>query len=332
MTARNLLDAVDPRGSVLLQVDDLFSNQGMRDVARAFVDAHPRAIDYLAQAPVMALSIDQKTMSHRMRSWFQLRVTGPCERGESLKQIMAEFHMPYPLRRIAAASCEPKMFQVIAALAKMDPAVLGQIIPEATGPQRQWLRNLRDFNARLRQRGRSSETLAWAAVAMAAARPAKGEAADMADFASSPDATFNTAWRWKRATEEMHRWHSRLTVERALRGSPITPETVMDFGKHPDIASVDGFAFVALRTPLSLAEEGAAMRHCVATYINDVMRGKCSIVSIKRAGDRIATLELRGGLINQIKGHCNADVSNETYAAAKAYALSLAPAKPKRAA
>lgn len=324
VTAHNLLSEIDPAASVQLAASSIYPNSGLHEVARSFADAHPRAVDYLSQAPVMALSIDLKTQRHRMRSWFQLRVTGVCERQGSLKQMMAEFRLPYPLRRIAGSACEPRMVGVIAALARLDATVLGRVVPEGPSAQRRWLRELREWNNRLRQRNRGSESLAWAAEVLTGARLDKGEAADLADFASSPDSGFNPVWRLARAREEMRRWHGRLTVERILRGSPVTPDTVIDFGKHPDVSVHNGLEFVALRTPVSLAEEGAQMRHCVGTYVQDVIRGRCSIVGVRQGQTRVATIELVGGQVLQIKGPCNATVSPAVLGAAREYVDAIA--------
>lgn len=307
-------------GADFRAAEALFANQGMHKVARAFVASHPRAIQYLTQAPVLAMTASPKTMGHRLHSFYQMRIVGPCDRGELLKDVMAVFHLPFPLRRLSGYACEPSLDHVIRSLCRLDPAVLGRIVPEKPGAQRQWMRNLGGWIDRASRRQRLDRLrFEWAAVALSGAKIKKQVAMDLCDFATEPTAPFNEAWGLKRATEEMARWHARLTVERALKDSPIEPETVMDFSRHPDVASVNGFAFIALRTPLSLAEEGAAMRHCVGSYITDVMNGRCSIISIKRGGERVATMEIEKGVLRQLKGPCNADVSEAVWTATRAY-------------
>ena len=61
------------------------------------------------------------------------------------------------------------------------------------------------------------------------------------------------------------------------------------------------------------------MHHCVGTYIGDVLKGRCSIVSIKQGGARVATLEIEKGVMRQLKGPCNAAVPKAVLAATEAY-------------
>ena len=56
---------------------------------------------------------------------------------------------------------------------------------------------------------------------------------------------------------------------------------------------VHGFDFVPLLTSGALIEEGAAMRNCLATYSANVVRGMCRLYSVRRDGERVATLEVR---------------------------------------
>jgi hypothetical protein len=60
---------------------------------------------------------------------------------------------------------------------------------------------------------------------------------------------------------------------------------------------VCGYRFTPLLAPDDLREEGEMMRNCVATYIPKAARGDCLIYSIRRGGQRVATLEAgpRGG-------------------------------------
>jgi hypothetical protein len=53
------------------------------------------------------------------------------------------------------------------------------------------------------------------------------------------------------------------------------------------------------------------MRHCVGTYGDQVRRGDLYIYSIRRNGERVATLALRRdngrAYLEQIRGPCNTD-------------------------
>jgi hypothetical protein len=61
-----------------------------------------------------------------------------------------------------------------------------------------------------------------------------------------------------------------------------------------------------LTTGESLTEEGAALRHCVATYADRARTGAISLWSLKREGARALTLEVtRDGAIVQARGTSN---------------------------
>jgi hypothetical protein len=88
---------------------------------------------------------------------------------------------------------------------------------------------------------------------------------------------------------------------------------------------VYGFEFVPLLTSASLAEEGAAMRNCLATYSANVVWGMCRLYSLRRSGLRVANLEIRPvsgtGLpeIAKLLGPGNTHVTHEVYEAAHAW-------------
>lgn len=78
------------------------------------------------------------------------------------------------------------------------------------------------------------------------------------------------------------------------------------------------FSLIPLRTAEELEEEGRAMDHCVGTYASEVARGNCVIYSVRRAGRRAATLELRWvygydrpPIVNQLRGYANAVVGED---------------------
>lgn len=84
--------------------------------------------------------------------------------------------------------------------------------------------------------------------------------------------------------------------------------------------TINGYDIIPLRTGLSLVEEGAAMRHCVAGYVDLCVHDGSRIFSMMRDGKRLATLEIgpqgRSYGVLQVRGKCNASVSNEIRATA----------------
>jgi hypothetical protein len=308
----------------------LFPNQGMHDAAKCFAISHERGIQYLEQAPVLALGAMLGGPSVRRTNalYIQHRLVPLCERGAPLKAVLAAFCIPYPLRKLRASALFPSAGQLVLPFRAMDPAVLGRIVPDKPKAQRDWLGALVAWRRQMVMRRQPAETrFAWAAERMALAKVGPKDTGTVADFACSGE-PFNEVWQWPRAEEEADRWHARLSVGQALRNSPVKPETPIDFGPHPDICEHMGFDFVALRTPLSLAEEGAGMRHCVGTYINTVMHGDCSIIAIRRGDARLATMELRKGRIHQLKGRANSHPPADVHAAAASYARFLKERQP----
>jgi hypothetical protein len=141
----------------------------------------------------------------------------------------------------------------------------------------------------------------------------------VADFFLSGE-PFNTAWAWKRAGEEADRWHKHLTMERALRGTGLTPDSRIDYGPHAARTRVGDYTIEALRTPMALFEEGAAMRHCVATYVRQVLGGDSHIFGVRLGGKRVATLELnRTYQPVQLQGPANSPVGKPIQAAATVF-------------
>ena len=90
-------------------------------------------------------------------------------------------------------------------------------------------------------------------------------------------------------------------------GGGITATTPIDYSRLPASAAIEGFQIVKLDTPEALIVEGRRMRHCVASYIRDVVGGRCSIYSIRTEERRIATLEMdaKTGEVLQLKGYAN---------------------------
>lgn len=145
---------------------------------------------------------------------------------------------------------------------------------------------------------------------------------------------FLWAWFARRSGE----WSDRLAWQRAVQLADAW-RTQMEFAIFggPDLwalaeAEVEGFAFVPLATDAAIAEEGAAMSHCVASYARDVANGECALWSVRRGGERVATLELGdscGGdfvTVRQLFGRGNAAAERAVWRAATVFSLDRAEA------
>lgn len=304
----------------------LYGNQGLKPAARAFGLVHERAVQYLAQAPVMVFSAGVSSDLRTSALHLQFRLHTQCRDGVKLRDMMRDLGYPLPLRRLSPSALFPNHAVAIDWLKRSPPTLLGRIIPVKSGKQRKWLSALSKLCASFafRRAGLSQAMFDW--FAEQAALNELTDLGDMADFAiaASRDiagATFNIDWAWPRATEEAALWHDKLTCEQMLRGTPFSRESIIDAGDHPDTMDAMGLQFVALRTPGDIAQEGSHMRHCVASYIPRVINGDCHIVSLRREGERCATLELsKTWAVTQLKRRFNKTPSTLEDSASRFYA------------
>lgn len=288
------------------RVCKLYPNQGMHAGAMFIADLHPHAIDYLEQAPVLAAAFGAKRNTLADRLYIASRIGGPIQRGEKLRVVMAAAGIPRPLRKLKGSAIMPFMMEFVRALNDIDSSTLAQVIPEKAGAQQAWLRSLRDYRQRLRI-CRVSLRLGFTWMSRHAHLCEKGQSSDIADFiAAHPGADFER-YSFERMTNEVTLWHDRLAADRDLKqyGSIIKPDTVIDLSEWPDHAEFKGFEFFKLATPSMLMEEGRRMRHCVASYIPRVMAGQCHVYSVRHEMRRMATMEIVGGQLVQLKAFAN---------------------------
>lgn len=315
-----------------------FSNQGLHRAEALFDSAHPYAPDYLDQAPILVMwalpwvSFGDESGETFARLW----VSTACESSGSLKSVLRAASFTAPMRQLAAKALQPSHGAIYRMLARVAPEVLGRVIPKTAKAQRAWLRALDAWVSKWRRKdfvpARFEEYFVWC-VERFADGTATTVASGLADF-QAVEPGFNTAWSLKRALEEMDNWHRSITLDSQLRGLPVGADDPIDLGAHPDTKDMVGYVFTALRTPRQIADEGSAMRHCVATYIRAVFNGNSHIVSIKREGRRLATLELTGPKskplwrVAQIRGPRNSPVSPVVESGAYLYAELLKETRP----
>lgn len=293
-----------------------FSNSGLHAAETLFVAAHPRAEQYLDQAPILVM------WAHPWALWGDAAgqvfartvIAGHCEKGIRLKDFLRECGYTAPMREIAGSVLLPSRAPLYRMLARIDPAVLGQSLPTTAKAQRAWLSALNAWVSRWKHKAilpdHFDDLFVWAVTRF---EGAQHNAADLVDFQQA--APFNLDWGLKRAAEEMENWHRRITLDSQIRTLPVKPDQPIDLGPHKDRSDLCGLVFTALRTPREIADEGSAMRHCVATYIRSVFDGNSHIVSVTKDDRRVATLELAGPRSNQkwavrqLRGPRNSPVS-----------------------
>lgn len=286
----------------------LFANQGLHDAAIFIAKLHPNAIDYLAQAPALVCTYGPRG-THSDKLYIASKIGGPIERGERLRNVMAAVGFPQPLRRIAAFALTPTCKPVLYQLGRIAPSALSFAIPDKPGQQRTWLSRLKTWNdVQARRTQVASLPFEWAAREISRHAPAPQEVTGVVDFLISNPG--NDRWSWDKAVAEMQLWHDRLATDKAVLrlGGGLSSTTVIDYSDLPSVTQIDGFQIVKLDTPEALITEGRRMRHCVASYIRDVVDGRCSIFSIRTEERHVATLEIdtKAGGIRQLAGFANA--------------------------
>lgn len=114
------------------------------------------------------------------------------------------------------------------------------------------------------------------------------------------------------AVDSMGTWFTRMLLDVTRADQTRGPGRYSGRKRHRLIS------FVQLRTPAELQEEGDAMDHCVGSYAAEVARGNCVIYSVRKAGQRVATMEIRWvyghnrpPIVNQLRGYANAVVTDE---------------------
>ncbi|MCB1542291.1 MAG: PcfJ domain-containing protein [Rhodoblastus sp.] len=130
-------------------------------------------------------------------------------------------------------------------------------------------------------------------------------------FSAQPETDAGACWP-ARFTEKMSwggAWAEALQWARVV-------ESALELGERPVTpwiagGSAGGFEFAPLTRASDLRDEARAMRHCVAMYGDQIAGGHSRLYSVRRDGERVATLELAlqgAGLpvsVAQILGPCN---------------------------
>lgn len=330
----------------------------LREVAVVIATCHPYALDYLKQAPVLAAlawaaSEDQpirfghphvgKQLLHRVASVFAHQ----CQRGFKLRKLL-EFYLhaanmainplvaanetPHvgalQIRALKGAGMRTSYVPIVLELARLNPSMLAQIIPDKANKQEAWLRFMAAWHSQMMRRfGRFElDQLASLAQAMSSANYThayQGQhladyllAQQQAEAAGQPHHFDCRCVSWEDISVSVAEWDNMMreslkpgaNIEADYTPLPNAPTcfTVPDAGV---------FEFVPLRSALALGEEGKAMHHCVASYSRDVLTGLSRIFSVRRNDQRVATMEIvfrdrepRGYRISQLKGPCNASV------------------------
>lgn len=304
----------------------VFGNQGMHRAAEFIAGLHPNAIDYLEQAPVLACAFGVKHNTKTDRLYVAMRVGGPIQRGERLRNVMASVGLPYPLRKLSGNALTPYVSKFIRETAAIPPSTLSQCIPAKVGDQRKWLSAIRQWRDACERRTWMSPKTGFIWLATNAQHFEEREAADIVDFLAANNPSDFERWSINRMRNEVELWHDRLNSERGVRGlgAGISLDTIIDLSDWPDHAESCGYEFFKLATPRMIMEEGRRMRHCVAYYIPRVVDGAAHIYSLREGMRRVATVEIVGSRVVQIAAFANKVPPKAAIKAADEFAAAIA--------
>jgi len=106
------------------------------------------------------------------------------------------------------------------------------------------------------------------------------------------------------AIRQSERWTEELNKKASDKEDKTGLEEVR---KYPD-----GFRWVKVTSAQSLDREGKLMKHCVGSYCNQVSSGSTAIYSLRdKKNEPHCTVEVRGSIVNQIKGKANGPVDDK---------------------
>ncbi len=331
------------------KAEAMFGNQGVQPGAIWLSALHPRALEYLEQAPVLALAatFGGKASSRSERAYVAMNFKPMIERGARLKDVMKAFRVAYPLRAISAKAIRPGVWGVLQAITRLvDFSTISQSIPDVQTRHMHWLAGLGVFWSELQRRAPDEQAngaiLRWAMLALsraiAAKQPVGSECGELADFLICNRDQFNPRWTWRKLIEESAIWHEALANAQIDRINDGTYDAAVAYPGFPTEVTLAGFDFYALRSLRALVVEGKAMHHCVASYYPDIQSGRARIYSIRKDGKRIATVEFaRSGEYNprgvggggsywkavQVKGVLNARPSKDVIEVAEQFARAV---------
>jgi hypothetical protein len=300
----DLIDDENWREAALARMSEAFpTNRGLWPMYMLMAGAHRYAIDYIEQAPVIVLAAAHGNahVSWSERAFIQEQFRKMCESKAQLRDVMRSYGLPLPLRLLDGRVLTASRATVIRRLALMNPSTLAQIIPATRQKQNAWLRALQNWCDGMASRSEVNNYrclfFEWAATNYPGVTYSEANVVrHMGDFVRAHSDTFNPLWTLERARAEEEKWHADLAVAEAVQRTGVPLDTVIDYTPLPLLWEYGGLSFVALQTGKTLRAEGAAMHHCVASYWQNVVKGRSRIYSIRENGRRVATLEVTGQL------------------------------------
>lgn len=240
------------------------------------------------------------------------------ERGAPLRTIAELLEVPWAFKRV-----KPGAVYRLREVGRMDEQFVHAYLPQTTLQQQIWLRVLGNFES-------SAEFRAWAARHMFELGGKSTEQVlqtlqDLNDWAGAgPNNHFITrrfdpgmSVRTVRQLSEA--WHEASATAKSSSNAAF-PAAWLPATK------INDFEIVPIKTVADLYREGRAMHHCVSSYSDTVFDGDVYVFSMRKNGERVATIALRREnvdhdkkeiFIEQMRGPCNAAVPKDAMRVAR---------------
>ena len=326
----SVLDEAAPPGALVLA--RRYNLENRLGIYRAIVRSR-RSFQLAESFPALAVSLFGTTSSRTLFS--EEEVINLVEEGAPLKQIAEELGLPMAFRKI-----KPGVAYLSIQLRHLfytEPRLIHDFLPSTQPDMRTWLYAMGNAT------GGGDEYVEW--VAKNALKLGKG-CHQVAD-------TVSTIHEWAEACETFRNGDvddldvgARFVTRLINRNMAVNTVISLSDAWHRDVARfsreieagivefpkpwlegahVGHFRIQPITDVVELREEGAQMRHCVATYASRVVKGVSYIYSVRKDEERIATLELVRNeeakfSVRQISGLRNSRVSGDVAGAIRRWA------------
>ena len=208
------------------------------------------------------------------------------DQGARLRDVAAVMNIPMMLRHV-----KPGVAHLASDVFCQHPEMLN-FMPDTTPAQRIWLRVVRWACAK-----GNNDFGAWTAKHVSEipgrrVREVGSFLSDLADWACAEGPSqqfitrpFSPSMSLKTVTTLSAQWHE------AVASNMTGPDLALPPPWYP-AAKVGDLEIVPIENSGDLYREGASMHHCVGTYAPDVRAGRLYVYSVRRDGERVATLAL----------------------------------------
>lgn len=326
----------------------LFKTKPTKTAAVLMAISERGAIDYIEQSPALVVFAihGNRMFLKKERAYLVSVFRKHLSAWPKLRDLNRVYGVAPQLRALKPKALRESTDEYLALklLAHVPPSTLAQIIPTSIPKQRLWIAAMTAWLRRcLNHSIPPSTNFVWMSAAVSRAISQRefsisgvGTVADFAVHRHENGLPWNDRWTWQGAFAAERVWTSALNREKSekafLHQHGLGWDEEISFGALPTELAIDGISIVALNSGAKLFEEGSAMRHCVASYADRVIKGRCRIYSLRDGERRLATAEFmpRTNAIGatsyelvQIEGPCRARVSHQIMAMAVQFGASL---------